>query len=94
MDCSLPGSSIHGILQEETSLEHLLKRRVLGPAPDEGWPNNSHFWQALSAAAGDSQGTTFGELPQKGIFTKWCHAFLKHYPVFLNHLNLGEAPSY
>ena len=63
-DCSLPGSSIHEILQEETSLEHLLKRRVLGPAPVEGGPNNSHFWQALSAAAGDSQGTTFGELPQ------------------------------
>ena len=90
MDCNLPGSSIHGILQEE----HLLKRGVLDPTPDEGGPNNLHFWQALSAAAGGSQGTTLGELPQSGIFTKWCHAFLKHYPVFLNHLNLGEAPSY
>ena len=90
MDCNLPGSSIHGILQEE----RLLKRGVLDPTPDEGAPNNLHFWQALSAAAGGSQGTTLGELPRSGIFTKWCHAFLKHYPVFLNHLNLGEAPSY
>ena len=57
MDCNLPGSSIHGILQEE----HLLKRGVLDPTPDEGGPNNLHFWQALSAAAGGSQGTTLGE---------------------------------